>query len=87
MYSLVYHSLDVKKRPGDPPKLKLQQSKEKYLKCNLDLVALNLVTTCDFVTILQRPFFNLIRNIIRFSDMRFSDSLPETKSVTKSRLH
>ena len=27
------------------------------LQCNLDLVTLNLVTTCDLVTILQRPFF------------------------------
>ena len=26
------------------------------IQCNLDLVTLNLVTTCDLVTILQRPF-------------------------------
>ena len=40
------------------------------VQCNL-----NLVTTCDLVTILQRPFFNLLHKIIRFSDiMRFSDS-------------
>ena len=38
------------------------------LQCNLDLVTLNLVTTCDLVTILQRPFFNLLHKIIRFSD-------------------
>ena len=30
---------------------------------------------CDLVTIFQRPFFNLLHKIIRFSDiMRFSDS-------------
>ena len=46
-----------------------------YVQCNLDLVTSNLVTTCDLVTILQRPFFNLLPKIIRFSDiMRFSDS-------------
>ena len=39
-----------------------------YIQCNLDLVTLNLVTTCDLVTILQRPFFNLLHKIIRFSD-------------------
>ena len=45
------------------------------VQCNLDLVTLNLATTCDLVTILQRPFFNLLHKIIRFSDiMRFSDS-------------
>ena len=39
------------------------------VQCNLDLVTLNLVT------ILQRPFFNLLHRIIRFSDiMQFSDS-------------
>ena len=44
------------------------------VQCNLDLVTLNLVTTCDLVTIFQRPFFNLLYKIIRFSDiMRFSD--------------
>ena len=37
-------------------------------QCNLDLVTLNLVTTCDLVTIFQRPFFNLLHEIIRFSD-------------------
>ena len=31
------------------------------VQCNLDLVTLNLVTTCDLVTILQRPFFNLLK--------------------------
>ena len=47
----------------------------KIVQCNLDLVTLNLVTTCDSVTILQRPFINSLHKIIRFSDtMRFSDS-------------
>ena len=45
------------------------------IQYNLDLVTSNLVTTCDLVTIFQRPFFNLLHKIIRFSDiMRFSDS-------------
>ena len=45
------------------------------LQCNLDLVSLNLLTTCDLVTILQRPSFNLLHKIIRFSDiMQFSNS-------------
>ena len=39
------------------------------VQCNLDLVTLNLVTTCDLVTILQRLFFNLLHKIIRFSDI------------------
>ena len=44
------------------------------VQCNLDLEALNLVTTCDLVTIFQRPFFDLLHKNIRFSDiMRFSD--------------
>ena len=43
---------------------------------------INLVATCDLVTIFQRPFFNLLHKIIRFRDiMRFSDSF------AKSRLH
>ena len=45
------------------------------LHCNLDLVTLNIVTTCDLVTIFQTPFFNLLHKIIQFSDtMQFSDS-------------
>jgi hypothetical protein len=45
------------------------------LQCNLDLVTLHLMTNCDVVTILQRPFFNLLYKIIRFIDiMGFSDS-------------
>ena len=45
------------------------------VQCNLDLVTLNLVTTCDLVTIFQRPFFNLLHKLMRFSDiMGFSDS-------------
>ena len=49
--------------------------KNVHVQYNLDLVTLNLATTCDLVTILQRPFFNLLHKIIPFSDiMRFSDS-------------
>ena len=49
-----------------------------HIQCNLDLVTLNLVTTCDLVTILQRPFFNLLCKIIRFYNIiRFSDSFCE----------
>ena len=45
------------------------------VQCNLDLVMSKLATTFDLVTILQRPFFNLLHEIIQFSDiMRFSDS-------------
>ena len=45
------------------------------VQCNLDLVTLNLVTTGDLLTILQRPFFHLLQKIIRFSDiMQFSGS-------------
>ena len=45
------------------------------IQCTLDLVTLNLVGTYDLVTILHRPFFNLLHMIIRFSDnMQFSDS-------------
>ena len=38
------------------------------IQCNLDLVTLNLVTTCDLAIILQQPFFNLLYKFIRFSD-------------------
>ena len=41
-----------------------------FVQCNLDLVMLDLVT-CDLVTISQRPFFNLLRKIIRFSDITY----------------
>ena len=34
------------------------------VQCNLDLVTLNLVTTCDLVTIVQRQFFNLLHETI-----------------------
>ena len=45
------------------------------VQCNLDLERLNLVTTCDLVTILQRPSFHLLHKIILFSDItQFSDS-------------
>ena len=58
------------------------------LQGNLDLVTLNLVTTCDLVTVLQRSFFNLLHKIIRFSDIlcNLVTVFAETKSVTKSRL-
>ena len=40
------------------------------IQCNLDLV-----TTCDLVTISLKPFFNLVHKIIRFCDiMQFNDS-------------
>ena len=45
------------------------------IQCNLDLVTLNLVTTCDLVTIFQIfqfSFFNLLHKIIQFSD-RFAE--------------
>ena len=53
-----------------------QVKRIKYIvQCNLDLVTLNLMTACDLVSIFQRPFFNLLNRIIRFSDiMQFSDS-------------
>ena len=38
------------------------------MQCNLNLVMLKLVTTCDLASISQRPFFNLPHKIIRFSD-------------------
>ena len=37
------------------------------VQCNLIIVTLSLVTTCDLVIILQRQFFNLLHKIIRFS--------------------
>ena len=53
----------------------IQKTMSPEVQCNLDLVTLNLVTTCDLVTILQRQLFNLLHKIIRFSDiMQFSDS-------------
>jgi hypothetical protein len=58
------------------------------VQCNLDLVTLNLVTTYDLVTIVQKPFFNLLRKIIQFSDIiNLVTVFAETKSVTKLRLH
>ena len=45
------------------------------IQCNLNLVTINLVTTCDLVTILQRPFFILLHKSIWFSVIiRLSDS-------------
>ena len=52
------------------------------VQCNLDLVTLNLVTICDLVTILQRPFFILVHKSIRFSDIMQLTVFAETKSVT-----
>ena len=43
-----------------------QESMHLQIQCNLDLVTPYLVTTCDLVTILQRPFFNLLHKIIWF---------------------
>ena len=46
-----------------------------YVQCNLDLVTLNLVTTCDLVTIFERPLFILLHKTNIFSDnMQYSDS-------------
>ena len=57
-----------------PTKIIKDLCKASTVQCNLDLVTLSLVTTCDLVTIFQTPFFNLQHKIIRFSDiMRFSD--------------
>ena len=46
----------LSKRGLTTPNLTVQV--EFLVQCNLDLVTLNLVTTCDLVTIFQRPFFN-----------------------------
>ena len=43
---------------------KIESQKNVQIQCNLDLVALNFVTICGLVTILQRPFFNLLHKII-----------------------
>ena len=58
------------------------------VKCILDLLTLNLVTTCDLeVTIFHRPFFNLLHKIIRLSDIcNLVTIFEDTKSVTKSKL-
>ena len=46
------------------------RSPSNQVQCNL-----NKLTTCDLVTMLQRPFVNLLHKSIWFSDiMRFSDS-------------
>ena len=50
-------------------------------------MTLNLVTTCDLATILQRPFFNLLHKTIRLVTLcDLVTVFEETKSVTKSRL-
>ena len=51
-------------------------------------MTLNLVTTCDLVTIFQRPFFDLLKksfDLVTLWDLM--TVFAETKSVTKSRLH
>ena len=70
-------SFDAKNLQNKTKKHLVQDRSSGYiLQCNLDLLTVNLVATCDLVTILPRPFFNLIHKIIRFSDiMRFSDGL------------
>jgi hypothetical protein len=52
------------------------------VQCTLDLVTVNLVTTCDSVTIFQKTF--LIYYIKSFD---LETVFAETKSVTKLRLH
>ena len=53
---------------------------------NLDLVTLHLVTSCDLVTTLQRPIFNLLHKIIKFSDiMQFSDNFLRRPKVSLNR--
>ena len=59
------------------------------LNVRLNLLTLNLVTTCDLVIFFQRPFFNLL-HIKSFDIMTLCDLVTifeETKSITKSRLH
>ena len=59
------------------------------LQCNLDLVTLNLVTTCDLVTIFFKDHFSIFY-IKTFDLVTLCDLVTvfrEIKSVTKSRLH
>ena len=42
---------------------------QESIELNLDLVTLDLAATCDLVTILLRPVFNLLHKIIRFSNI------------------
>ena len=37
----------------------------KIIQCNLDLVTSNLVTTCDLVTIFQRPVFAETKSVTK----------------------
>ena len=72
-----YHGSLIWNSPLDTShkEIKVSRCPSKLVQCNLDLVTLNLVTTCDLVIIFQRPFLNLPHKIIRFSDIkRFSDS-------------
>ena len=62
-----------------PSQLPLKPCKNKkgrkFVSAEPKMVSFSQLTTCDFVTIFQRPFFNLLHKIIRFGDiMRFSDS-------------
>ena len=56
------------------------------IQCNLDLVTLNLVTTCDLVTFLQIDRFFSIFYVKSFDLVTLCDLVTvfaETKSVTK----
>ena len=59
------------------------------VQCNLDLVTLNLVTTCDLVTVFYKDRFSIYYiksfNLVTICDL--VTVFAETKSVTKSRLH
>ena len=58
------------------------------MQCNLDLVTLDLVTTCDLVTNLQVHFsFYYIKALDLVTLCDLVTVFAETKSVTKSRLH
>ena len=59
-----------------------------YILCtvDLDLVTLNLVTSCDLVTILQRPFsIYYIKSFDLVTFMQFSDSLLQRPNVSLNR--
>ena len=56
-----------------------------YVQCNLDLGILNIVTTCDKVTIFQTIYYIKPFDLVTLCDL--VTVFAETKSVTKSRLH
>ena len=65
-------------------------SKFKFvIQWNLDLVTLNLVTTCDLVTIFYKDHFSIyyIKSFDLVTLCNLVTVFAETKSVTKSRLH